>query len=244
MTTPLQSHIDVVGIDCRFPGADGPNALWDMLLRGRHGVRSVPTDRWSIDDYVDPDGGVGTVNTQYGGFIEAPEAFDAPFFGISPVEADAMDIQQRMVLQATWHAVQDAGIDPTSLRGSTTGVWVGVMSSDWSTLHLGDHDGMTAQRGVGNGFCMIANRVSYALDLRGPSMAVDTACSSSLVTVHLAAQALAAGDCDLAIVAGVNVMLTPALSLFYTRAGLSATDGRCRPFSTHGGGIGRGKASA
>ncbi|MEX3754327.1 beta-ketoacyl synthase N-terminal-like domain-containing protein [Mycobacteroides abscessus] len=236
-------EIDVTGIACRFPGADGVEAFWDMLLRGRNGTRVVPEDRWWADDFVSPAPpyGTGKVNTRHGAFIDDPERFDHGFFGIAPSEAAATDIQQRLVLQAGYHALEDAGLDPQSLRGSTTGVFVGVMSSDWGALHLTDYAGMTPQRGVGNGYCMLANRVSYALDLTGPSMSVDTACSSSLTAVHLAAGALRAGECDLAIVAGVNLMLTPILSIFYTQAGLSAPDGRCRPFAKSGGGIGRGE---
>ncbi|MFD4354129.1 type I polyketide synthase [Nocardia sp. NPDC058518] len=236
-----QSTVDVVGIDCRFPAADSPEDFWDLLVRGEHGVSAVPPQRWSIDDFYDPDGGPGRANTRFAGFIDDPETFDCEFFGIAPVEAKAMDIQQRMVLHTVWRALENAGLDPRSVRGSDTGVFVGVMSSDWGTLHLADYAGMSAQRGVGNGFCMIANRVSYQLDLRGPSLAVDTACSSSLVAVHMAASALRNRECDTAVVVGVNLMLTPALSVFYTQAGLSATDGRCRPFSGNGGGIGRGE---
>ncbi|WP_446226118.1 type I polyketide synthase [Nocardia sp. IBHARD005] len=235
------STVDVAGIDCRFPTADSPEDFWDLLVHGGHGISEVPPQRWSIEDYYDPDGGPGRANTRFAGFIDDPETFDFAFFGIAPVEAKAMDVQQRMVLQTVWRALENAGLDPRSVRGSDTGVFVGVMSSDWGTLHLADYAGMSAQRGVGNGFCMIANRVSYQLDLRGPSLAVDTACSSSLVAVHMAASALRNRECDTAVVVGVNLMLTPALSVFYTQAGLSATDGRCRPFSGNGGGIGRGE---
>ncbi|MFE1595648.1 type I polyketide synthase [Nocardia sp. NPDC058705] len=237
----MRSTVDVAGIDCRFPAADSPADFWDLLVRGEHGVSAVPPQRWPIDEYYDPDGGPGRANTRFAGFVTDPETFDCEFFGIAPVEAKAMDIQQRMVLHTVWRALENAGLDPKALRGSDTGVFVGVMSSDWGTLHLADYAGMSPQRGVGNGFCMIANRVSYQLDLRGPSLAVDTACSSSLVAVHLAANALRNGECDIAVAVGVNLMLTPALSVFYTQAGLSAADGRCRPFSGNGGGIGRGE---
>ncbi len=233
--------VDVAGIDCRFPNAPTPADFWELLIRGDHGIAEVPARRWSAGEYFDPDGGPGRVNTRHAGFIDDPECFDHEFFGIAPAEAKAMDIQQRMVLQAAWRALENAGIDPKALRGSDTGVFVGVMSSDWGALHLTDYAGMSAQRGVGNGYCLIANRISYHLDLRGPSIAVDTACSSSLVAVHMAVGALRSGECDIAVVAGVNLMLTPALSVFYTQAGLSASDGRCRPFSGQGGGIGRGE---
>ncbi|EOM77244.1 acyltransferase domain-containing protein [Rhodococcus rhodnii] len=234
-------EIDVAGMACRLPGAPDLDAYWDLLIHGRHGIREVPADRWPVGEFSSATQVPGKANTRRAGFIEAPERFDHAFFGIAPVEAAALDIQQRLVLQSAYHALEDAGIDPRRLHGSATGVFVGVMSSDWGALHLTDYAGMTPQRGVGNGYCMLANRVSYALDLVGPSMSVDTACSSSLTAIHLASNALRAGECDLAIVAGVNLMLTPALSIFYTQAGLSAEDGRCRPFAGSGGGIGRGE---
>ncbi|SDD96634.1 type I polyketide synthase [Actinokineospora iranica] len=240
MTTGSE-HIAVVGIDCRFPGAGDKDAFWDMLVRGEHGVSEVPAPRWDGAAFHDAAGGAGRVNTRFGAFMSDPDAFDFEFFGVSPREAAAMDPQQRMLLQAAWRAVEDSGVAPGALAGSATGVFVGMMSSEWATLHLSDYPGLTAHRGSGNGYCMAANRVSYHLDLRGPSTAVDTACSSSLVATHLAANAIRAGDCDQAIVAGVNLMLTPALSIFYTQAGLSAPDGRCKPFSGAADGIGRGE---
>jgi acyl transferase domain-containing protein len=152
-----------------------------------------------------------------------------------------MDPQQRLLLQCAWRAVEDAGVAPQRLAGTNTGVFVGIMGNEWAHLHMTDYAQVTAQLGSGNGYCMTANRVSYHLDLKGPSLAVDTACSSSLVAVHLACNALLAGECDTAIAAGVNVALTPALGIFYTQAGLSAPDGRCKPFSADADGIGRGE---
>jgi len=160
---------------------------------------------------------------------------------VSPREAAAMDPQQRLVLQCAWRALEDAGVAPAKLRGTPTGVFVGIMSNEWALLHLTDYARVTAQIGSGNGYCMTANRVSYHLDLKGPSLAVDTACSSSLTGVHLACNALLAGECDYALAGGVNVILTPALNIFYTAAGLSAPDGRCKPFSADANGIGRGE---
>ncbi|WP_156755321.1 type I polyketide synthase [Actinokineospora pegani] len=233
--------IAVVGIDCRFPGAGDKDAFWDVLVRGEHGVSQVPAQRWDSADFHDAGGGAGKTNTRFAGFMSDPDAFDFEFFGISPREAAAMDPQQRMLLQAAWRAVEDSGQDPAALAGSGTGVFVGMMSSEWATLHMSDYAGLTAHRGSGNGYCMAANRISYHLDLRGPSTAVDTACSSSLVAAHLACNAIRVGDCDQAVVAGVNLLLTPALSIFYTQAGLSAPDGRCRPYSGDAVGIGRGE---
>nr|APD72050.1 type I polyketide synthase 2 [Streptomyces sp.] len=233
--------IAIVGLDCRFPGAPDPGAYWDMLMRSDEGVGRVPGQRWNAQDFHSPTGAEGHSNTNEGGFITDPDAFDNEFFTISPREAAAMDPQQRLLLQCAWRAVEDAGIAPQKLAGSPTGVFVGIMGNEWAQLHLTDYARVTAQVGSGNGYCMTANRVSYHLDLKGPSLAVDTACSSSLVAVHLACNALLSGECDTAIAAGVNVALTPALNIFYTQAGLSAPDGRCKPFSAEANGIGRGE---
>ncbi len=181
------------------------------------------------------------MNTRYAHFIDDADLFDHEFFGISPVEAAALDPQQRLVLQSAWRAIEDAALDPRALAGTDTGVFVGMMSSEWGALNMLDYPGLTPQRGIGGGHAMVANRVSYHLNLTGPSVTVDTACSSSLTAVHLGCQALTCGDTDLVVAAGVNLMLTPALSIFYTQAGLSAPDGRCKPFSADADGIGRGE---
>jgi acyl transferase domain-containing protein len=235
------SPVAVVGIDCRFPGAANKNAFWKMLLRGDHGITEIPPGRWDAKAFYSTEGKPGTMNTTMAGFLDDSASFDHDFFGISPRDAHEMDPQQRLLLQASWRAIEDAAIDPMSLAGSRTSVHVGIMSSEWSLLHMTDYSEITPQRGTGNGYHMAANRISYHLDLKGPSVAVDTACSSSLVAVHLAIAALSSGDCDFAIAAGVNLILTPALSIFYTQAGLSAPDGECKPFSAHADGIGRGE---
>lgn len=233
--------IAIVGIDCRFPGASDTGAYWDLLMRSADGVGEVPRQRWDAKDFHSAAGAEGHTNTTEGGFIADPDAFDNEFFTISPREAAAMDPQQRLLLQSAWRAVEDAGIPPRDLAGTRTGVFVGIMSSEWAQLHLTDYANVTAQVGSGNGYCMTANRISYHFDLKGPSLAVDTACSSSLVAAHLAVNALLSQECDYALVGGVNVALTPALSIFYTQAGLSAPDGRCKPFSAEANGIGRGE---
>ncbi|MFF0221215.1 type I polyketide synthase [Streptomyces sp. NPDC004629] len=233
--------VAIVGIDCRFPGAPDTGAYWDLLMRGADGVGEVPRQRWDAKEFHSPAGEGGRTNTTEGGFIADPDAFDNEFFTISPREAAAMDPQQRLLLQSAWRAVEDAGTAPQDLAGTRTGVFVGIMGNEWAHLHLTDYANVTAQIGSGNGYCMTANRISYHLDLKGPSLAVDTACSSSLVAAHLAVNALLAEECDHALVAGVNVALTPALSIFYTQAGLSAPDGRCKPFSSEANGIGRGE---
>lgn len=232
--------IAVVGIDCRFPGAPDKDAFWRLLMDGVVTDSEVPLERWNADAYYHPDGVAGSMNTRRAHFIDDVDAFDNDFFGIAPIEAAALDPQQRLLLQASWRALEDAGIDPRSLAGTPTGVFVGMMSSEWSNLQMLDFAGVSAFRGAGSGYFMAANRISYHLNLIGPSMAIDSACSSSLMAVHQGCAALRSGDADTVIAAGANLLLTPALSIFYTQAGLSAPDGRCKPFGQCADGIGRG----
>ncbi|MBF6078064.1 aminotransferase class I/II-fold pyridoxal phosphate-dependent enzyme [Nocardia beijingensis] len=238
------TDIAIVGLDCRFPQAPDPAALWRLLIDGRDAISEVPANRWNAADFHDPAGAPGTINTRGGGFLDDADAFDAEFFGITPREAEAMDPQQRMLLQATWRAFEDATLDPRGEAGSRTGVFVGVMANEWANLQMSDYAAITPQHGSGNGYFMTANRLSYQFDLKGPSVAVDTACSSSLVAIHLACGALASGECDQAVAGGVNLVLTPAVGVFYTQAGLSAPDARCKPFSGAADGIVRGEGVA
>jgi 8-amino-7-oxononanoate synthase len=234
------NDVAIVGLDCRFPKADDPDALWKLLLDGADGIDEIPAERWNAAELHDD----GAVNHRAGGLISDADAFDNDFFGIAPREAQAMDPQQRLLLQTAWRALENATLDPRGQGGSNTGVFVGVMANEWAHLHMSDYRAITAQDGSGNGYFMTANRLSYQLDLKGPSLAVDTACSSSLVAVHLAVQALRNAECDQAVAAGVNLTLTPALNVFYTKAGLAAPDGRCKPFSSKADGIGRGEGVA
>ena len=236
--------IAVVGIDCRFPGAPDKDAFWRLLMDGVVTDTEVPLQRWDIDTNYHPDGVAGSMNTRRAHFIDDVDAFDYDFFGIAPIEAAALDPQQRLLLQASWRALEDAGIDPRSLAGTPTAVFVGMMSSEWSSLQMFDFPAVTAFRGAGSGYFMTANRISYHLNLTGPSMAIDSACSSSLMAVHQGCAALRSGDTDTVIAAGANLVLTPALSIFYTQAGLSAPDGRCKPFGQRADGIGRGEGVA
>ncbi|MGK8524858.1 aminotransferase class I/II-fold pyridoxal phosphate-dependent enzyme [Nocardia asteroides] len=238
------TDIAIVGLDCRFPQAPDPAALWRLLIEGRDVISEVPASRWNAADYHDPAGAPGTINTRSGGFLDDADAFDAEFFGITPREAEAMDPQQRLLLQTAWRAFEDATLDPRAQAGSRTGVFVGVMANEWANLQMSDYAAITPQHGSGNGYFMTANRLSYQFDLKGPSVAVDTACSSSLVAIHLACGALASGECDQAVAGGVNLVLTPAVGVFYTQAGLSAPDARCKPFSGNADGIVRGEGVA
>ncbi|MCY1045881.1 amino acid adenylation domain-containing protein [Corallococcus sp. bb12-1] len=226
-----ESAIAIVSLGCRFPGAPTPEAFWALLQRGGDAITEVPADRWDTQRYYHPDPThPGTMNTRWGGFLEQVDGFDPLFFGISPHEAARMDPQQRLLLEVAWEALERGGQAPHALRGSRTGVFVGISSSDYAQRQFGDRSRLDAYAGTGNAHSIAANRLSYLLGLRGPSMAVDTACSSSLVGLHLACQSLRGGECDMALAGGVNLILNPDLNIAFSRAGMMAPDGRCKSF--------------
>lgn len=236
--------IAIVGMACRFPGAESLEAFWTLLERGEDAIGEVPPERWSIDELFDPDPRTpGQMNTRWGGFLKGVTDFDADFFGISPREASRIDPQQRLILETAWHALEDAGIVPETLAGSPTGVYVGIFMDDYRRLELRDPDRLDGYTGTGSTFCIAANRVSYLLDLRGPSMSIDTACSSSLVAVYLACQSLWSGETTLALAGGVNLLLTPEPTIEMTKAGLMSPDGRCRTFDARANGYVRSEGA-
>ena len=225
--------VAIVGMACRFPGgSDSPDAFWTMLRNGIDAITEVPPDRWDIDAYYDPDQDApGKMYTRHGGFIGGVDRFDATFFGISAREARSMDPQQRLLLETSWEALEHAGTAADRLRGSRTGVFVGLCTNDYGGLQLKrDASEMDAYFGTGNAPSVAAGRLSYVLGLQGPSLSIDTACSSSLVTVHLALQSLRRGECDLALAGGVNLMLSPEITVNFSRARMLAADGRCKTF--------------
>ena len=236
--------IAIIGIGCRFPGADGPAAFWRLLSDGADAITEVPADRWDGDAFYDPDPNVpGTAVSRRGGFLCGVDQFDFQFFGISPRESAQMDPQQRLLLEVAWEALEDAGQVPERLAGSRTGVFVGISTNDYGYLQAGRLRQVDAYTGTGNALSVAANRLSYLHDFRGPSMAIDTACSSSLVAVHQACRSLRDGECDLALAGGVNVILSPALMINFTKARVLAPDGRCKTFDAGADGYVRGEGA-
>ncbi|MEW5983051.1 MAG: beta-ketoacyl synthase N-terminal-like domain-containing protein [Acidobacteriota bacterium] len=225
--------VAIIGMGCRFPGkADQPEAFWGLLHDGVDAITEVPADRWPIDEYYDPDpSALGKMTTRYGGFIDQLQEFDAHFFGISPQEAETLDPQQRLLLEVSWEALEHAGIVPDSLMDTSTGVFIGMCSNDYAQLAVRrPNELIDGYLATGSAHSTAAGRISYLLGLKGPSLAVDTACSSSLVAMHVACQSLRQHDCDLALVGGVNCILTPELTITFSKAQMLAADGRCKTF--------------
>jgi phthiocerol/phenolphthiocerol synthesis type-I polyketide synthase E len=240
---PDADPVCVVGLGCRFPaGADTPDRYWENLLAGTDGACEVPVDRWDAAAYFDADRmAAGKSYTSAGAFVSDIAGFDAAFFGIPPSEALRMDPQHRLLLEVAWEAFEHAGIAADRLRGSHTGVFVGMMASqEYGRVQI-DRDGEGCLDdpyfGYGTAPSVAAGRLSYSLDLRGPSMCVDTACSSSLLAVHLATEALRRGECDLAVTGGVSALVHPATVVQACRAHMLAADGRCKTFDERADGF-------
>lgn len=239
--------IAIVGMSCRFPGgANSPEQFWELLQNGVDAISEIPPDRWKIDEYYDPDPEKpGKISTRYGGFLRDVDLFDAPFFGIAPREAIGLDPQQRLLLELAWESLERAGQSPDRLMDSQTGVFIGISGNDY--FHLQRDTGLEnidAYLASGNAHSTAAGRLSYTLGLRGPSFPVDTACSSSLVATHLAVQSLRNGECRLALVGGVNLILTPETSITLSKAHMLSPDGRCKAFDSRADGFVRGEGGA
>ena len=232
VTTRTDEPIAIVAVSCRFPGAPDPEAFWEVLAGGVDAIREVPEDRFDIDEFYDPDPETpGKTYTRFGGFLDGIDGFDPEFFGISPREAVWIEPQQRLVLETAWEGLERAGLSPGALRGSRTGIFVGVGANEYAHLLSSESiDKIEPYFITGNALNAVSGRVAFALGLEGPAMAVDTACSSALVAVHQACQALHSGDCDLALAGGVNVLLSPVTVIAASRARMLSPVGRCKTF--------------
>jgi acyl transferase domain-containing protein/thioesterase domain-containing protein/acyl carrier protein len=237
----MNEPLAIIGIGCRFPGgADSPDSFWKMLCAGTDAIREIPLDRWSIATHYDPvSGRAGKSISKWGGFIENIDKFDSAFFGISAREADGIDPQQRLLLEASWEAFEDGGQIMDRIRGSQTGVFVGISTTDYAALQV-DRDGRNiadAYSATGSAISIAANRISYCFDLRGPSLAMDTACSSALTACHFGCQSLWRGDCNMAVVAGVNALLHHDNYIAFSRMSMLSPDGRCKAFDASANGF-------
>ncbi len=241
MTKPLEP-IAIVGLSCRFPGANNPREFWQLLRDGVDAIREVPPDRWDIDQFYDADPfAPGKMSTRWGGFLDEVASFDPTFFGISPAEAVTMDPQHRLALELAWEGLEDAGLVADKLAGSATGVFVSFGMIEYCVPMYARPQVVNTYTNTGNIPCLIANRVSYVFDFRGPSITIDTACSSSLVAVHLACQSLRSGECDLALAGGVNFMFSPGFSIGYSKLNAMSPTGRCHTFDAKADGYVRGE---
>ena len=249
--TPVQQTrepLAIIGIGCHFPGgATSPQAFWDLLCTGIDATREIPSDRWDVRKFYDPDTKKsGKMNTFRGGYLERLDQFDAQFFGISPREAMWLDPQQRLLLQVTWEALEDAGLVADRLAGSDTGVYIGGFTLDYQLMqNFGVYSRYELQTHSATGMMMtmLANRISYVFGFHGPSLAVDTACSGSLVAVHLACQSIWNGECSLAIAGGANAMIAPTMTIAESKGGFLSPDGRCKTFDSSANGYARGEGA-
>jgi phthiocerol/phenolphthiocerol synthesis type-I polyketide synthase D len=237
--------VAVVGIGCRFPGdVVGPGAYWTFLANSGDAIGEIPPDRWNVEEFYDPDiFAPGRMSSKWGGFLPDVAGFDADFFGISPREAEAMDPQQRVMLEVAWEALEHAGIAPDRLAGIRAAVMMGVYYTEYQGISAANPDSIDAYSATGNAHAVGVGRIAYLLGLRGPAMAVDSACSSSLVTIHLACQSLRLRESDVALAGGVSLILRPETQIAMSKWGMLSPRGRCHSFDAGADGFVRGEGA-
>ncbi|MFS0814061.1 amino acid adenylation domain-containing protein [Peribacillus phoenicis] len=240
--TPVNEPIAIIGMNGKLPGADTINEFWESIRQGESHISLIPKERWDWEQYYgDPLKDGDYTDVKYGGFIKDIDKFDSNFFGISPKEATLMDPQQRLFLETTWKTIEDAGYKPSDINGSRTGVFVGVSNKDYEHF-LAEHNvSVEAHLATGNSHAILANRISYFYNLRGPSEAVDTACSSSIVAIHRAIKAIQSNECDMALAGGVNILLSPKNFIAYRKAGMLSPTNIVKTFNEDADGYIRGE---
>ena len=235
----------IVGIGCRFPGGvDSPESFWKLLVQGRSGIIEVPANRWNKDRYYHPDTSIPRkMHTKWAGFVDNVEMFDAQFWGISPREALRMDPQQRWLLECTWEALENAGYRASALKGSRTGVYIGIASNDYAQVQMTSPEDVDVHTNSGSTLSIASNRIAYLLDLKGPAVSVDTACSSALVAINIGCKDMWSGEIDAAFVGGVNALLTPDTSIGFSKATMLSPTGKCFTFDERANGYVRGEGA-
>ncbi len=235
----------IVGIGCRFPGGvEDTESFWNLLAEGRSGIIEVPENRWNRDRFYHPDTSIPRkMHTKWGGFVHNLDMFDAQFWGISPREALRMDPQQRWLLECAWESIEDAGYRPSSLKGTKTGVYVGIASNDYAQVQMTSPDDVDVHTNSGSTLSIASNRIAYLMDLKGPAISVDTACSSALVAINMGCRDMWAGTIDHALVGGVNALLTPDTSIGFSKATMLSPSGQCFAFDDRANGYVRGEGA-
>ncbi len=237
-------NVAIIGVSCKFPGANNYSEFWDNLVGKRSSISEIPLSRWNWREYWgDPKQQAKKSNSKWGGFVADVDAFDANFFGILPKVVETMDPQQRLVLELVWGCLEDAGVAPSSLRGKKVGVMLGVFNHDYKETQDSTNISIEAHYSTGTAASIIANRVSHYFDFKGPSFPIDTACSSSLNAIHSAIQALKFGDCEMALAGGVNLLLTPTRHISFSKMGMLSPTGQCITFDASANGYVRGEGA-
>ena len=244
----VHEPIAIIGMACRFPGGcDTPEKFWQLLRDGRDAVGDIPSERWDVDALYDPDPNApGKIFTRRGAFLKNVDHFDPQFFGVSPREAMSLDPQQRLLLETAWEALENAGQAPDALKESLTGVFLAMCKTDYAELQLATNDPvfLDTYYASGNAYSTAAGRIAYILGLQGACLTVDTACSSSLVATHLACRSLRARESNLALVGGVNLVLSPNNTITFSKSSMLAADGRCKTFDASADGFVQGEGCA